>query len=102
MYLIKKGDYEFSKIAQNGYEIAENVPVILSKKTMANGNIKIVYASNTNTTIKIKFIGLTGAEMAEYLTNFVDGEYSYWSVKTRAYVSANFIVTHDVVTMATA
>lgn len=92
-YLIKKGNYKFSNILREGYILEENQPVILLKKTMANGNKKVVYADYTTDKISLKFGEMDGITLKEYMQNFTDGAYTYWSFDDRTYKTANFIVT---------
>ena len=100
MYLLKKDNFEFENILSENY-IFDEQPVVLKKSTMANGNIRIIYADHTSLKIKIKFGRLDGATIKSYDEKLVDGEYSYWDSNTRTHKAANFIVSKDAKSMIT-
>lgn len=91
MYL-SKDNYEFNKIKESGYTIMENTPV-LSTTQFANGNRKRIYSNFDDVIITVNFGGLNGTTLKEYIENLTDGLFSYWSVKNKEILSANFIVT---------
>lgn len=94
MYLLKKGDFEFSKILANGYEIIENEPNVNSKKTMANGSIRRNFGLMPKTNIKIKFARLDKTEYELYMSKFANDEdiFTYYSPKNGTYLTKKFFV----------
>lgn len=97
-YLIMKDNFKFTKILRGGYEIFEDKAVI-SKKKLANGKIKKVYANYEECEIEIELGGLNAVEISEYYNNFNDGTYTYWSIKDKKYKTANFLVEKPPLTM---
>lgn len=92
MYLLKKSNFEFSKILKGGYEIDEQ-PNTISKVQFVNGNRKRVYTNYEDCIIKIKLGGLEASDLQTYWNNLTDGTYQYWSFKYNQYKTANFLVT---------
>lgn len=94
MYLLKKGDFEFSKILANGYEIIENEPNVNSKKTMANGSIRRNFGLMPKTNIKIKFARLNKTEYELYMSKFQNNEdiFTYYSPKNGTYLTKKFFI----------
>ena len=97
MYLLKKinsggTDFTFNKILENGYNIQEQ-PNTISKVQFVNGNRKRVYTNYEDVIIKVDIGGLNANDTQNYLSNFIDGEYQYWSFKYNTYKNANFIIT---------
>ena len=94
MYLLKKDDFEFSKILANGYQITENEPNITATKTMANGSIRRNYGLMPKTNIKIKFARLTKQEYETYLDKFSNDEdtFTYYSPISGTYLTKKFYV----------
>ena len=96
MILLKKknGDnyFDFETILQSGYKINEQ-PNLIAKKQFVNGKRKKIVTSYSDVVIKINLGCFDGDTLANYLENFTDGEYQYYSLKDRTMKSANFIVT---------
>lgn len=94
MYLLKKGEFEFSKILANGYEIVEDEPNVNSKKTMANGSIRRNYGFMPKTNINIKFARLTKQEYLTYMSYFNKDEdtFTYYSPKNATYLTKKFFI----------
>lgn len=94
MYLLKKDDFEFSKILANGYQITENEPNITATKTMANGSIRRNYGLMPKTNIKIKFARLTKQEYETYLDKFSNDEdtFTYYSPVNGTYLTKKFYI----------
>lgn len=92
MYLLKKGDYEFNKILSGGYNIDEQ-EAVTEIKQYANGKRKKIKSGYQDCVITLNFGGLDGNTTKEYIENLTDGQYEYWSVKNKAYKTANFLVT---------
>lgn len=94
MYLLKKGNFEFSKILANGYEIVEDEPNISSTKTMANGSIRRNYGLMPKTNIKVKFARLTKEEYLTYMSYFNKDEdvFTYYSPKNASYLTKKFFI----------
>lgn len=94
MYLLKHGNFEFSKILSEGYNILEDEPEILSETRMADGSIKRNYGIMPKTRINIKFDRLTENDYYTYLGHFVnnEGDYEYYSPSTKTYKTKKFFV----------
>lgn len=97
-YLIMKDDFKFDKILRGGYDVYEDKAVIGQTK-LSNGKIKKVYANYEECEIEIKFGGLNADEISTYYNKFVDGTYTYWSIKDKMYKTANFLVEKPSLTM---
>lgn len=91
MYLLKKDDYEFNKILSNGYKTDEQ-EAITEIVQYSNGKRKKIKSGYDDCIIKLTFGGLDGNTTKEYIDKLIDGEYEYWSIKHKAYKTANFIV----------
>lgn len=94
MYLLKKDNFEFSKILANGYEIVEDEPNVSAKKTMANGSIRRNYGFMPKTNIKIKFSRLNKEEFELYNSYFDKDEdvFEYYSPKNGTYLEKKFFI----------
>lgn len=94
MYLLKKGDFEFSNILASGYEIVENEPNVSSKKTMANGSIRRNFGFMPKTNIKIKFSRLNKTDFELYMSKFANNEdvFTYYSPKNGTYLTKKFFI----------
>ena len=92
MYLIKKGNFEFSKILESGYNITEG-PNEISKTQFANGRRKKIVTNYNDCVITINLGGLDNSDLATYLSNLEDGPFTYYSINDSGYKQANFIVT---------
>ena len=92
MYLLKKGTFEFERISESGYKIDEQ-PNLIAKKQFVNGNRKKIVTNYTDVVIEIKISMVNANEINNYINNFIDGEYEFYSIKDRIYKSANFVVT---------
>lgn len=92
MYLLKKGTYEFNKILSNGYKIDEQ-EAVTEIVQYSNGKRKKIKSGHEDCIITLTFGGLDGNTTKEYIEKLVDGQYQYWSVKNKAYKTANFLVT---------
>ena len=91
MYLIKKGNFEFSKILENGYTIVEGNNEI-SKTQFANGKRKKILTNYEDCVITLNLGGLDDSDLTDYLDNLTDGTYTYFSLKDMQYKTANFII----------
>ena len=91
MYLIKKGNFEFSKILENGYTIVEGNNEI-SKTQFANGKRKKILTNYEDCVITLNLGGLDDSDLTDYLDNLTDGTYTYLSLKDMQYKTANFII----------
>lgn len=92
MYLLKKDSYEFNKILRSGYKIDEQ-EVVTEIVQYSNGKRKKIKSGFEDCIITLTFGGLDGNTTKEYIEKLVDGQYQYWSVKNKAYKTANFLVT---------
>lgn len=90
-YLIMKDTFKFDKILRSGYKVYED-KAIISETKLATGKTKRVYANFEDCEISINFGGLNADEISTYYNNFIDGPYSYWSIKDKIYKTANFLV----------
>lgn len=91
MYLIKKGNFEFSKILESGYTIVEGNNEI-SKTQFANGKRKKILTNYEDCVITLNLGGLDDSDLTDYLDNLTDGTYTYFSLKDMQYKTANFII----------
>lgn len=91
MYLIKKGNFEFSKILENGYDIIEGNNEI-SKTQFANGKRKKILTNYEDCVITLNLGGLDDTDLSDYLDNLTDGTFTYYSLKDMQYKTANFLV----------
>lgn len=91
MYLIKKGNFEFTKILESGYTISEGANEI-NRVQFANGKRKKIITNYIDCIITINLGGLDGSDLSSYLSNLTDGAYTYYSFKDGQYKTANFIV----------
>lgn len=91
MYLIKKGNFEFSKILESGYTIVEGNNEI-SKTQFANGKRKKILTNYEDCVITLNLGGLDDSDLTDYLDNLTDGTYTYLSLKDMQYKTANFII----------
>lgn len=91
MYLIKKGNFEFSKILESGYTIVEGNNEI-SKTQFANGKRKKILTNYEDCVITLNLGGLDDSDLTDYLDNLTDGTYTYLSLKDMQYKTANFLV----------
>ena len=91
MYLIKKGNFEFSKILESGYTIVEGNNEI-SKTQFANGKRKKILTNYEDCVITLNLGGLDDTDLTDYLDNLTDGTYTYLSLKDMQYKTANFII----------
>ena len=91
MYLIKKVNFEFSKILENGYTIVEGNNEI-SKTQFANGKRKKILTNYEDCVITLNLGGLDDSDLTDYLDNLTDGPYTYLSLKDMQYKTANFII----------
>lgn len=91
MYLIKKGDFEFSKILESGYDIFEGRNEI-SKTQFANGRRKKILTNYEDCVITLNLGGLDNSDLADYLDNLTDGAFTYFSFNDMQYKTANFLV----------
>lgn len=92
MYLLKKGNFEFNKILESGYEIDEQ-PNTIKKVQFVNGRRKRIDTDYIDCIIKINLGGIDNSDIQTYLTNLTDGPFTYWSYKYNQYKTANFLVT---------
>ena len=92
MYLLKKDSYEFNKILRSGYKIDEQ-EAVTEIVQYSNGKRKKIKSGFEDCIITLTFGGLDGNTTKEYIEKLVDGQYEYWSVKNKAYKTANFLVT---------
>lgn len=92
MYLLKKDSYEFNKILRSGYKIDEQ-EAVTEIVQYSNGKRKKIKSGYEDCIITLTFGGLDGNTTKEYIEKLVDGQYQYWSVKNKAYKTANFLVT---------
>lgn len=92
MYLLKKDSYEFNKILRSGYKIDEQ-EAVTEIVQYSNGKRKKIKSGFEDCIITLTFGGLDGNTTKEYIEKLVDGQYQYWSVKNKAYKTANFLVT---------
>lgn len=91
MYLIKKGNFEFSKILESGYTIVEGNNEI-SKTQFANGKRKKILTSYDDCVITLNLGGIDDTDLIDYLDKLTDGTFTYFSIKDMAYKTANFLV----------
>lgn len=91
MYLIKKGNFEFSKILESGYDISEGRNEI-SKTQFANGRRKKILTNYEDCVITLNLGGLDNSDLADYLDNLTDGAFTYFSFNDMQYKTANFLV----------
>ena len=91
MYLIKKGDFEFSKILESGYDISEGRNEI-SKTQFANGRRKKILTNYEDCVITLNLGGLDNSDLSDYLENLTDGAFTYYSFNSGEYKVANFLV----------
>lgn len=91
MYLIKKGNFEFSKILESGYNIIEGNNEI-SKTQFANGKRKKILTNYEDCVITLNLGGLDDTDLSDYLDNLTDGTFTYFSLKDMQYKTANFLV----------
>lgn len=91
MYLIKKGNFEFSKILESGYTIVEGNNEI-NKTQFANGKRKKILTNYEDCVITLNLGGLDDSDLTDYLDNLTDGTYTYLSLKDMQYKTANFII----------
>lgn len=91
MYLIKKGNFEFSKILESGYDIIEGNNEI-SKTQFANGKRKKILTNYEDCVITLNLGGLDDSDLSDYLDNLTDGTFTYFSLKDMTYKTANFLV----------
>lgn len=92
MYLIKRGNFEFNKILENGYTISEGSNEI-SRTQFANGKRKKIITEYEDCIITLNLGGLDNMDLSDYLDNLVDGSYTYYSFNSQNYKQANFLVT---------
>lgn len=91
MYLIKKGNFEFSKILESGYNIIEGKNEI-SRTQFANGKRKKILTDYEDCVITLNLGGLDNSDLADYLDNLTDGTFTYFSFNDNGYKTANFLV----------
>ena len=91
MYLIKKGNFEFNKILESGYNITQGNNEI-SKTQFANGKRKKIVTNYVDCVITLNLGGLDNTDLNTYLTNLTDGQFTYYSFINNQYETANFIV----------
>jgi len=91
MYLIKKGNFEFSKILESGYDIIEGNNEI-SKTQFANGKRKKILTNYEDCVITLNLGGLDDTDLSDYLDKLTDGTFTYFSLKDMTYKTANFLV----------
>lgn len=91
MYLIKKGNFEFSKILESGYSIVEGNNEI-SKTQFANGKRKKILTSYEDCVITLNLGGIDDTDLIDYLDKLTDGTFTYFSIKDMQYKTANFLV----------
>ena len=91
MYLIKKGNFEFSKILESGYNITEG-PNEISKTQFAKRKRKKIVTNYNDCVITLNLGGLDDSDLTDYLDNLTDGPYTYFSLKDMQYKTANFII----------
>ena len=91
MYLIKKGNFEFSKILESGYTIVEGNNEI-SKTQFANGKRKKILTSYEDCVITLNLGGIDDSDLIDYLDKLTDGTFTYFSLKDMQYKTANFII----------
>lgn len=91
MYLIKKNNFEFNKILENGYVIKEGNNTI-STQQLANGKRKKILTNYIDCIITINLGGLDNTDFEDYYNELTDGTYEYYSLNDNQYKTANFIV----------
>lgn len=94
------GGLDFTqKIAKQGYEISEGMPVEKSSTVQSSGYRKRTLATNGLTTIKVKFVGGMDKDTAYNFRNAFNvnnmAEFIYWSPLHGRMRKAKFFVTMD-------
>ena len=92
--LIHNG-FTFGHILKGGFNITEDMPIIISEQTMADGSIRRNYGKSDKTTIKVKFSQTNKHIYKEYMQHFSKHEdfYTYYSPKRDEMVTKKFAIT---------
>lgn len=79
---------------KNGYSIKEDIDIVLSELTMADGTTRRNIAEKKKVTIKIKFTKIDGETLSKYLTLMQeDFNATYYSPKYKTHKEALFRLT---------
>lgn len=93
--LLRHGEFEFTNIISDNYEIQEDVPDVISTATMGDGSVRRNYNPMPKTNIKVLFGQMNEENFETYLSHFSEAEdyFTYWSYKEQKYLTKLFFVT---------